>query len=90
MPTEEESARRGGMLQRVEQLEERTPPGSNDARSAFVLGFLRQLIRQSSGDSVYLAAVFAGDKVGFTQEESMALATELSRDAGSYWPEGFM
>ncbi len=90
MSTEEKPVRGGGMLRRDEQLETRTAPGPDDLRGAFVVGFLQQLIKQSSGDSVYLAAIFAGNKVGLTNEESMRLALELQKDAGSYWPEGFM
>ena len=87
--------RRGGMLQRNEQLAERADHRSDELplpRPEFVLEFLRSIIKNNpNGDVLALSMMEAAKNTSATKEE-IAILKEAVRGemrSGSMWPKGF-
>lgn len=86
---------RGGMLQRNEQLAQRTDCRSDQIplpRPEFLIEFVRSIIKNNpNGDILYLSIMEAASKTAATPEE-VELLKEALREvtAGpTPWPKGF-
>ena len=87
--------RRGGMLQRNEQLAERADHRSDELplpRPEFVLEFLRSIIKNNpNGDVLALSLMEAAANTSATKEEIDVLRQAIRGEVqkGSFFPRGF-
>jgi hypothetical protein len=62
-----------------------------DARAtAFCLAVLGELIKDSSGDKVWLASHIAARRLGVSDEDAKKFLETVMSQAGSNWPKGFL
>lgn len=65
-------------------------PGEGDLPLAFLITFIRELLRNTvSGDVLALAMYAAQDEVPLTPEQLEKFKTAVFKQQGSYFPKGF-
>ena len=65
-------------------------PRPDDRRALFTLLCLQYLVRNSGPDAVALAVRAASKAVGLSEQEEKEYRESVLKQAGTFWPAGFM